>query len=94
MCTIGSCITKPGIVTSVVEECRLLLDLLIVAADKLAVMFREAREASERFVVRLEGPAAGEPPEPPGQAWRATFGEKPRVEENSESKTMWGWAFA
>ena len=26
VCTIGSCTTKPGIVTSVVEECRITLD--------------------------------------------------------------------
>ena len=26
VCTIGSCLTKPGIVTSVVEECRITLD--------------------------------------------------------------------
>lgn len=49
VCTIGSVTTKPGIVTSVVEECRITLDQRILDADKLASMLREAKEASERF---------------------------------------------
>jgi hydantoinase/carbamoylase family amidase len=49
VCTIGSCTTKPGIVTSVVEECRLTLDQRHLDAAALARMLREAREASERF---------------------------------------------
>ncbi|MEO6872254.1 MAG: Zn-dependent hydrolase [Chthoniobacterales bacterium] len=49
VCTIGSCLTKPGIVTSVVEECRITLDQRHLDADALASMLREAREASERF---------------------------------------------
>ncbi|MFL6590063.1 MAG: hydantoinase/carbamoylase family amidase [Chthoniobacterales bacterium] len=49
VCTIGSCITKPGIVTSVVEECRITLDQRHLDADALARMFAEAKEASERF---------------------------------------------
>ena len=49
VCTIGSCLTKPGIVTSVVEECRITLDQRHLEADALAAMLREAREASERF---------------------------------------------
>jgi N-carbamoyl-L-amino-acid hydrolase len=49
VCTIGSCTTKPGIVTSVVEECRITLDQRHLDAAKLATMLREAREASERF---------------------------------------------
>jgi N-carbamoyl-L-amino-acid hydrolase len=48
-CTIGACSTRPGIATSVVEECRLLLDLRHLDADKLAVMLSEAQAASERF---------------------------------------------
>jgi N-carbamoyl-L-amino-acid hydrolase len=48
-CTIGACSTRPGIATSVVEECRLLLDMRHLDADKLAAMHREARDASERF---------------------------------------------
>ncbi len=49
VCTIGSCLTKPGIVTSVVEECRITLDQRHLEADALAAMLREARAASERF---------------------------------------------
>ena len=49
VCTIGSCTTKPGIVTSVVEECRITLDQRHLDPAALAQMLREAREASERF---------------------------------------------
>ncbi|HEY5037341.1 MAG TPA: Zn-dependent hydrolase [Chthoniobacterales bacterium] len=49
VCTIGSCLTKPGIVTSVVEECRITLDQRHLDAAALARMWHEAREASERF---------------------------------------------
>ncbi|MEJ1973019.1 MAG: hydantoinase/carbamoylase family amidase [Lacunisphaera sp.] len=49
VCTIGSCTTKPGIVTSVVEECRITLDQRHLDAQALAQMLREAKEASERF---------------------------------------------
>ena len=49
VCTIGSCTTKPGIVTSVVEECRITLDQRHLDARALAQMLREAKEASERF---------------------------------------------
>jgi len=49
VCTIGSCTTKPGIVTSVVEECRLTLDQRHLDPAALARMHAEAREASERF---------------------------------------------
>jgi hydantoinase/carbamoylase family amidase len=49
VCTIGSCATKPGIVTSVVEDCRITLDQRHLDAPALAQMLREAREASERF---------------------------------------------
>ena len=49
VCTIGSCTTKPGIVTSVVEECRITLDQRHLDPAALAVMLREAREASEQF---------------------------------------------
>jgi len=47
--TIGSCTTKPGIVTSVVEECRITLDQRHLDAPALAAMLAEARAASERF---------------------------------------------
>jgi hydantoinase/carbamoylase family amidase len=51
VCTIGSCITKPGIVTSVVEECRITLDQRHLDAPALARMLREAKEASEIFAI-------------------------------------------
>ena len=49
VCTMGSCVTRPGIVTSVVETCTVLLDQRHLDATKLAAMLGEAREASERF---------------------------------------------
>jgi N-carbamoyl-L-amino-acid hydrolase len=49
VCTIGSCTTKPGFVTSVVEECQITLDQRCLDPAALAQMLREAREASERF---------------------------------------------
>ena len=49
VCTIGSCATKPGIVTSVVEECRITLDQRHLDAKALARMLEEARSASEKF---------------------------------------------
>ncbi|HKI69952.1 MAG TPA: hydantoinase/carbamoylase family amidase, partial [Verrucomicrobiae bacterium] len=49
VCTIGSCITKPGIVTSVVEDCRITLDQRHLDGAKLATMLSEAKAASEKF---------------------------------------------
>jgi len=49
VCTIGSCTTKPGIVTSVVEECRVTLDQRHLDTVKLATMLAEAKSASEKF---------------------------------------------
>jgi N-carbamoyl-L-amino-acid hydrolase len=49
VCTIGSCTTKPGIVTSVVEECRITLDQRHLDAARLAQMLKEAKEAADRF---------------------------------------------
>ena len=49
VCTIGSCATKPGIVTSVVEDCRITLDQRHLDAPALALMLAEARAAAERF---------------------------------------------
>ena len=49
VCTMGSCVTKPGIVTSVVETATVLLDQRHLDAAKLAGMLAEAKEASERF---------------------------------------------
>jgi N-carbamoyl-L-amino-acid hydrolase len=49
VCTIGSCTTKPGIVTSVVEECRITLDQRHLDGAALIRMFKEAQEASHQF---------------------------------------------
>ena len=49
VCTIGSCETKPGIVTSVVAECRIALDQRHLDAEALECMLAEAREAADRF---------------------------------------------
>ena len=49
VCTIGSCTTKPGIVTSVVEECQITLDCRHLDPAALARMHAEAREAAARF---------------------------------------------
>jgi N-carbamoyl-L-amino-acid hydrolase len=49
VCTIGSCTTKPGIVTSVVEDCRITLDQRHLDAPALARMLGDARAAADRF---------------------------------------------
>jgi len=49
VCTIGSCATKPGIVTSVVAECRITLDQRHLHAPALAAMLADARAAADRF---------------------------------------------
>jgi beta-ureidopropionase / N-carbamoyl-L-amino-acid hydrolase len=49
VCTMGSCVTRPGIVTSVVETCTVLLDQRHLDGQKLAAMLEEAKDASERF---------------------------------------------
>lgn len=49
VCTIGSCKTKPGIVTSVVADCEITLDQRHIDAESLKTMLTEAKEASERF---------------------------------------------
>jgi beta-ureidopropionase / N-carbamoyl-L-amino-acid hydrolase len=49
VCTMGSCVTKPGIVTSVVETCTVLLDQRHLDAGRLASMLAEAKGASQRF---------------------------------------------
>ncbi len=49
VCTMGSCVTRPGIVTSVVETCTVLLDQRHLDGEKLAVMLQEAKEASQLF---------------------------------------------
>jgi N-carbamoyl-L-amino-acid hydrolase len=54
VCTIGSCTPRPGIVTSVVEECDITLDQRHLSADALASMLSEAKTASERFAERAQ----------------------------------------
>jgi beta-ureidopropionase / N-carbamoyl-L-amino-acid hydrolase len=49
VCTMGGVVTKPGIVTSVVETAECLLDQRHLDAGKLASMLEDAKSASERF---------------------------------------------
>jgi hydantoinase/carbamoylase family amidase len=49
VCTSGGVVTKPGIVTSVVETAEQLLDQRHLNADSLARLLSLAKEASERF---------------------------------------------
>lgn len=49
VCTMGSLKTFPGIVTAVVGRCEATLDQRDLDAAVLAAMYREAREASQRF---------------------------------------------
>ena len=49
VCTIGSCVTRPGIVTSVVEECRMTLDQRHLDAAALSLMLADTKSASQRF---------------------------------------------
>jgi hydantoinase/carbamoylase family amidase len=48
VCTIGSCTTNPGIVTSVVADCRITLDQRHLDPVALAAMFADAVAASQR----------------------------------------------
>jgi hypothetical protein len=49
------------------------------------VRFRDVREATDRFQVRIEQQGAA--------PWNATYGEKAIVEEDNELKLYWNWAF-
>jgi N-carbamoyl-L-amino-acid hydrolase len=49
VCTMGGVVTKPGIVTSVVETAECLLDQRHLDAGKLAAMLDEAKRASEQY---------------------------------------------
>ncbi len=49
VCTVGSVVTKPGIVTAVVGEATMTLDQRHLNADTLAAMYTDARAASERI---------------------------------------------
>ena len=50
----GGVVTKPGIVTSVVETAECLLDQRHLDASKLAAMLDDAKSASERFAQEEE----------------------------------------
>jgi N-carbamoyl-L-amino-acid hydrolase len=50
VCTMGGVVTKPGIVTSVVETAECLLDQRHLDAATLASMLDDAKQASQRFV--------------------------------------------
>ena len=58
VCTMGGVVTKPGIVTSVVETAECLLDQRHLDAQKLVAMLAEAKQASERYA-REEGLEVG-----------------------------------
>jgi N-carbamoyl-L-amino-acid hydrolase len=49
VCTVGSVVTRPGIVTAVVGECDMTLDQRHINADLLGRMLHEAKQASQRF---------------------------------------------
>jgi N-carbamoyl-L-amino-acid hydrolase len=49
VCTIGSCTTTPGIVTSVVADCRITLDQRHLDPAALAAMLADARASAGRF---------------------------------------------
>ena len=49
VCTVGSCVTRPGIVTAIVGECDITLDQRNLDAGKLVAMLADAQAASERF---------------------------------------------
>ena len=54
VCTMGGVVTKPGIVTSVVETAECLLDQRHLDAGKLAAMLDEAKQASQRIAADEE----------------------------------------
>ena len=51
VCTVGSVVTKPGIVTAVVGQCEMTLDQRHLSGTKLAQMLGEAKAASIRIAV-------------------------------------------
>jgi N-carbamoyl-L-amino-acid hydrolase len=60
VCTSGSVVCKPGIVTSVVETAEQLLDQRHLNADSLARMLSLAQDASERFAAEEDVEVAWE----------------------------------
>jgi hydantoinase/carbamoylase family amidase len=61
VCTVGSCTTRPGIPTSVVEECRLTLDQRHLDAAALARMLEAATSAAKRFASEARVDVTWEP---------------------------------
>jgi hydantoinase/carbamoylase family amidase len=53
VCTIGSCVTKPGIVTSVVEDCVITLDQRHLDAKRLAGMWADAQKTASKIARQL-----------------------------------------
>lgn len=49
VCTVGSVVTKPGIVTAVVGEATMTLDQRHLDAGSLAKMYSDAKDSSQRF---------------------------------------------
>jgi N-carbamoyl-L-amino-acid hydrolase len=49
VCTMGGVVTKPGIVTSVVETAECLLDQRHLDAERLAAMLADAKRAAEQY---------------------------------------------
>jgi acetylornithine deacetylase/succinyl-diaminopimelate desuccinylase-like protein len=60
VCTVGSCVTRPGIVTAVVGECTIALDQRHMEAEALAAMLEAARVAADRFAAEEGCTAAWE----------------------------------
>ncbi len=60
VCTIGSCTTEPGIVTSVAAKCRITLDQRHLDPDALARMLADARTAAARFATQADVSASWE----------------------------------
>jgi hydantoinase/carbamoylase family amidase len=54
VCTIGSCVTKPGIVTSVVEDCTITIDQRQLDAKVLAAMWAETQATAKRIAKQLD----------------------------------------
>ena len=61
VCTVGSCVTQPGIPTSVVETCRITLDQRHLDAAALAKMLAAAQTAAARFAAEAGADVAWEP---------------------------------
>jgi N-carbamoyl-L-amino-acid hydrolase len=61
VCTVGSVITKPGIVTAVVGEATMTLDQRHLDATTLAAMYADARSASEKIAAEEKIAVAWKP---------------------------------